>query len=284
MDLFGSATQLSQSQPWFNRRFGTPRLLSIGIHTMLVALALIPWTSGLPVHPKLTETAIVLYSPSDFLSKPLILPGRSGGGGGGGKHQLTPASRGELPRAAEKQFVPPDPEPPKNPDPALIMEPTVVAPQLAQLRSITVLNIGDPNGVVGPPSSGPGKGDGIGKGDGRGVGEGDGPGVGPGHDGGTGGGGPHNGGGGMTAPSLIYRVDPEYSEEARKARFQGTVILETLVRKDGFVDLVHIVRSLGFGLDQNAIEAVKKWRFRPGMKNGAPVDVPMRIEVSFNLR
>ena len=88
----------------------------------------------------------------------------------------------------------------------------------------------------------------------------------------------------MTAPTLIYRIDPEYSEEARKARFQGTVILETLVRKDGFVDLVHVVRSLGFGLDQNAIDAVKKWRFRPGMKNGAPVDVPMRIEVSFNLR
>ena len=85
MDLFGSATQLSQPQPWFNRRSGTPRLMSIGIHTMLVALALIPWTSGLPVHPKLKETAIVFYSPSDFLSKPLILPGRSGGGGGGGQ-------------------------------------------------------------------------------------------------------------------------------------------------------------------------------------------------------
>src|SRR4051794_24699750 len=123
MDLFGSATQLSQSQPWFNRRFGTPRLMSIGIHGMLVALALIPWTASLPVRTNFKETAIVFYSPSDYLSKPLILPGRSGGGGGGGKHQLTAASRGELPRAAEKQFVPPDPQPPKNPDPALIMEP-----------------------------------------------------------------------------------------------------------------------------------------------------------------
>jgi TonB family protein len=284
MELFGSATQLSQSQPWLNTRFSTPRLMSVGIHVMLVGLALIPWTSGLPLHPKLNETAVLLYTPSDFLSKPLILPGRAGGGGGGGgKHQLTPASRGELPRAADKQFVPPDPEPPKNPDPALIVEPTVVAPQLAQLRSFTVLSIGDPNGVIGPPSAGPGDGAGIGNGHGHGVGEGDGPGVGPGKNGGNGGG-PYGSGGGMTAPTLIYRIDPEYSEEARKARFQGTVILETLVRKDGFVDLVHVVRSLGFGLDQNAIDAVKKWRFRPGMKNGAPVDVPMRIEVSFNLR
>ena len=283
MELFGSATQLSQAQPWLNSRFGTPRLMSVGIHIVLVGLALIPWTSGLALRPKLNETAVLLYSPSDFLSKPLILPGHSGGGGGGGKHQLTPASRGVLPRAADKQFVPPDPEPPKNPDPALIVEPTVIAPQLAQLRSITILNIGDPNGVIGPPSSGPGEGGGIGPGKGRGVGEGDGPGVGPGKNGGNGGG-DYGSGGRMTAPTLIYRVDPEYSEEARKARFQGTVILETLVRKDGFVDLVHVVRSLGFGLDQNAIDAVKKWRFRPGMKNGAPVDVPMRIEVSFNLR
>src|SRR5215467_2630973 len=128
------------------------------------------------------------------------------------------------PRAADKQFVPPDPEPPKNPDPALIVEPTVVAPQIAQLRSFTVLNIGDPNGVIGPPSSGPGNGGGIGDGDGRGVGPGKGPGVGPGEDGGIGGN-HFGGGGGMTAPTLIYRIDPEYSEEARKARFQGTVIL-----------------------------------------------------------
>jgi TonB family protein len=257
--------------------------MSVGIHIVLVGLALIPWTSRMTLRPKLNETAVLLYSPSDFLSKPVILPGHSGGGGGGGKHQLTPASRGVLPRAAEKQFVPPDPEPPKNPDPALIMEPTVVTPQLAQVRSISILNIGDPNGVIGPPSSGPGDGDGIGPGKGHGVGEGDGPGFGPGKNGGVGGG-DYGRGGGMTAPTLIYRVDPEYSEEARKARFQGTVILETLVRKDGFVDLVHVVRSLGFGLDQNAIDAVKKWKFRPGMKNGAPVDVPLRIEVSFNLR
>ena len=88
----------------------------------------------------------------------------------------------------------------------------------------------------------------------------------------------------MTQPTLIHQVYPEYSEEARKARFEGVVILETIVRRDGGVDVVRVARSLGLGLDQNAIEAVKKWRFRPGTKNGAPVDVALRVEVSFNLR
>ena len=140
MDLFGSATQLSQPQPWFNRRSGTPRLMSIGIHTMLVALALIPWTSGLPVHPKLKETAIVLYSPSDFLSKPLILPGRSGGGGGGGKDHSHAFARRTSTRSSGKQFVSLlNPEPPKNTLRLTDHGTHRRRAQLAHLRSITVL-------------------------------------------------------------------------------------------------------------------------------------------------
>jgi protein TonB len=208
---------------------------------------------------------------------------KSGGGGGGGRKTITPPSLGKLPKAADKQFVPPDPEPPKNPDPKLIVEPTVVAPQLAQLPQINLLNIGDPNGVPGPPSAGPGVGGGIGNGQGRGIGEGKGPGVGPGEGGGTGGGVFHVGGG-VTPPTVLQRVEPQYSEEARKARYQGTVVLEAIVRRDGTVDIQRIVRSLGFGLDENAIQALKQWRFRPGMRNGVPVDVSLNIEVNFNLR
>lgn len=260
----------------------TPRVLSIGIHAALVGLALIPWASKMTA-PKLKETDVVLYEPTIAPDKPLVLPGHSGGGGGGGKHERTPPSLGQLPRAADKQLVPPDPEPTKNPQPELIVEPTIVAPQLAELRPITLLNIGDPNGVAGPPSAGPGDNGGIGTGRNGGVGSGDGPGAGDGHDGGIGGGGNRTGGG-VTQPKLIYRVDPEYSEEARKARFEGVVILEAIVRKDGGVDLVHVVRSVGLGLDQTAIEAVKQWRFRPATKNGAPVDVPVKVQVTFNIR
>jgi hypothetical protein len=140
--------------------------LSIAIHIMLVGLALVPWTAAPLPRPRLAETTVLLYTPSNLV---LNLPkdaGKSGGGGGGGKRQPTPASLGRLPRAADKQLAPPDPEPPKNPDPKLIVEATVVAPQLRQ--QLALLNIGDPNGVPGPPSSGPGANGGIGnKGEGR---------------------------------------------------------------------------------------------------------------------
>ena len=92
------------------------------------------------------------------------------------------------------------------------MEPTVVAPQLAQLH-INLLNLGDPNGVPGPPSAGPGVGGGIGSGQGRGVGEGKGPGVGPGEGGGAGGG-VFRVGGGVTPPWVFQRVEPLFSEVA----------------------------------------------------------------------
>jgi len=158
------------------------------VFAALLGLALIPWATSIPALPKANETAVVVYTPVNLVM-PLKPDARdSGGGGGGGRKTLTPPSLGKLPRAADKQFVPPDPEPPKNPDPKLIVEPTVVAPQLANLPQINLLNIGDPNGVPGPPSAGPGVGGGIGTGQGRGIGEGKGPGVGPGEGGGTGGG------------------------------------------------------------------------------------------------
>jgi TonB family protein len=83
---------------------------------------------------------------------------------------------------------------------------------------------------------------------------------------------------------VVYRVEPEYSEEARRARYEGTVVFEAVIRRDGSIDVVRLVRSLGFGLDQNAIRALKEWRFRPATKSGVPVDVTMNVEVRFNLR
>jgi TonB family protein len=282
-EIFDAATQLSQTQPWFNARSGTPRLLSVGIHGALLGLALIPWASRLPLRTAVKETRIVLTLPNDIVTPPISLPDRMQGGGGGGKHEPTPASRGVLPRAADKQFVPPDPEPPKNPNPSLVVEETIVAPQLATLRPLNLLNIGDPNGIAGPPSSGPGTGGGIGDSDGHGVGPGKGPGAGKGE-----GGGCCDGvfqvGGGVTSPTVLSRVEPEYSEDARKARFEGTVLLEAIIRKDGSIDTIRLLRKLGFGLDQSAIDALKQWRFHPGLKNGKPVDVTINIAVSFNLR
>jgi TonB family protein len=275
-----TAAPVEVEEIWSRENVGVPRLVSVGVHVLIVILALIPWaTASKPPAPQATN--VMLIQPTA-----LVLPmmnDSSGGGGGGGKQQLTPPSQGRLPKAAEKQFVPPDPEPPKNPDPTLVVEPTVVAPQLAQLPSLNLLNIGDPQGVPGPPSSGSGVGGGIGTGTGRGVGVGNGPGVGPG-DGGGYGGGVFRVGGGVSAPTIIKKVDPQYSEEARKARYQGTVVLEAIVQKDGSVQIVRVVRSLGFGLDEKAIEALRQWKFSPAKQNGVPVPVALNIEVNFNLR
>ena len=277
-----TAAPVEVEEIWSKQDSKIPGLLSLLTHAVVVTLLIIPWATS-PTPPAVNETAVLVYTPTS----PLILnlpktAETSGGGGGGGKNQLTPPSLGNLPRPADKQLVPPTPEI-KNLDPELVVEQTVVAPQLAQLPKLGLLNIGDPLGVPGPPSSGPGTGGGIGNGTGRGVGTGDGPGVGPGSGGGFGGG-VFRVGGGVSAPTILSRVEPQYSEEARKARYQGTVVLEAIVRKDGTVDILRVIRSLGFGLDENAQKALKMWRFRPGMMNGQPVDISLNIEVNFNLR
>jgi TonB family protein len=281
-NLFSSVASGSE-RTWATKQFGVSRLASVGFHGALIAVALVPWTSLNPPRVKMNETAVMLYDPVATPAKPLLSPPKSSGGGGGGKRQPLPASLGHLPRGADKQLAPPDPEPPKNPDLTLIVEPTIVAPDLGNLRPLALLNVGDPNGVLGAPSSGRGTGGGIGDGDGHGDGKGHGPGA----IDGNGGGcceGTYHVGGGVTAPVVVYRIDPEYSEEARKARFEGTVLLAAIVRKDGRVDVLNLVRSLGFGLDQNAVDALRKWRFRPGTKDGRAVDVWLNIEVSFHIR
>ena len=82
---------------------------------------------------------------------------------------------------------------------------------------------------------------------------------------------------------MLYKVDPEYSEEARKAKYAGTVVLQLIVDATGKAQNIRVVRSLGLGLDENAIEAVNKWKFRPGSRNGHPVAVIATIEVNFRL-
>ena len=117
---------------------------------------------------------------------------------------------------------------------------------------------------------------------GGGVGPGSGPGFGPGSGGGMGGG-VYKIGGGVSSPQLLFKVEPEYSEEARKAKFQGTVLLFVIVDEKGNPRDIKIIRPLGLGLDQKAVEAVEKWKFSPGKKDGKPVAVQAQIEVNFRL-
>jgi TonB family protein len=106
--------------------------------------------------------------------------------------------------------------------------------------------------------------------------------VGPGSGGGIGGG-VFRVGGGVSAPQLQYKVEPEYSEEARKAKYQGTVVLQVEVWEDGRAHNVRVIRSLGLGLDEKAIEAVQQWKFVPGKREGKDVRVAATIEVNFRL-
>lgn len=115
------------------------------------------------------------------------------------------------------------------------------------------------------------------------MGDGEGAGIGPGSGGGTGGG-PYRAGSGISAPSIIREVKPDYTEDARRRGVEGDVVLEIVVRRDGSVGAVTLVQGLGAGLDQRAIDAVRQWRFSPATRQGTPADVMVEVAVEFKLR
>ena len=228
---------------------------------------------------KLVQDNIPIFSPDISEYKPA--PQKMGGGGGGGDRSPLPAPKGKLPKQSLRQFTPPVVVP-QNQQPKLAMDPSIIAPPDVPLPNVNLPNYGDPLAKLAPLSNGPGSGAGIGSGSGGGVGSGKGGGLGPGEGGGFGGG-VFRVGGGVSAPTLLYKVEPEYSEEARKAKFQGTVVLYVQVDPTGHAVNPRVIRSLGLGLDEKAIEAIKKWRFKPGYKDGHPVTVEATIEVNFRL-
>lgn len=265
-----------------NRKAGVP--WSIVVHVLAVVLIFTVFRA----HPMELKTgSVTLLIPVDmnpYLMQLAKMQGKSrdsGGGGGGGQNSPLPPSKGKLPRFDVKQLAPPTPVI-RNENPRLAVEPTVVVQPDANIPQIDMAVFGDPLGKIGPPSAGPGSGAGIGTGKGGGVGSGSGAGVGPGQGGGFGGG-VYRVGGGVSAPKLTRKVDPEYSEEARKAKYQGTVLLQVEVWPDGRAHNVRVIRSLGLGLDEKAIEAVQQWEFVPGKKDGQSVKVAASVEVNFRL-
>jgi TonB family protein len=225
----------------------------------------------------------------------LATPGPGGGGGGGGLRQPSPPPRAErkgsrrlsspLPRR-----VPPRPvvaverpAPPRPPVLAAEPLPPITAPIVAAPADMR-----DRTGVLAEtaqaePSHGPGTGGGTGTGEGTGLGEGSGDGVGRGSGGGTGGG-PYRPGSGIEPPRLLHEVKPDYTEDARRRSIEGEVVLEIVVRRDGGVGDIRLVRGLGSGLDRRAIDAVRQWRFAPASRLGSPVDVLVEVAVEFRLR
>jgi periplasmic protein TonB len=272
--LFGLGAGEYQVKP-------TNFIVSFVLHSIVVGLLL---TSGYWVvkhQDEIKQTVTGVFAPSD-ISPYVMTPSKTqaGGGGGGGDRDKLQASKGGVPKQSLEQITPPMVIK-RNEDPKLPVAETVVVPPSIPLPKME--NIGDPiSKILGPSSNGTGFGGGVGNGSGGGIGSGRGPGVGPGWGGGTGGG-AYRVGGGVSAPKALFAPDPEYSEEARKAKYQGTVILWVLVGPDGRAHDIRVQRPLGMGLDEKAMEAVKNWKFEPAKLNGSPVAVQVNIEVNFHL-
>ena len=258
--------------------------VSTAVHVVALAMIIGLTLLGRRMVEQITKPkeTVTLIAPDDI---PALQPSKtlSGGGGGGGDRDKLQASKGKLPKLSMEQIVPPMVVV-RNDHPKLTAEPTVVIPPQVQLAMNNLPNLGDPLSHLpsGPPSNGTGFGGGIGSGSGGGVGSGEGPGFGPGRGGGTGGGVFHVGGG-VSAPRATYSPDPEYSEEARKAKYQGTCVLWLIVGPDGRPRDIRVTRTLGLGLDEKAVEAVRQWKFDPAMKDGKAVAVQISVEVSFRL-
>jgi len=254
------------------------------IHLVVVMAILLP--SALP---KLLNPSPVPKKLFDLTHLVLRLPplhghaDKTSGGGGGGDRSPLPASRGALPQFALMQLAPPrviiPNVPPLQPVPTTLIGP----PELKLPAMKLEMAWGDPRGVPGPPSQGPGTGSGIGDGKGTGVGSGDGPGAGPGSDGGCCGDSFQVGRGGVSSPVAVFSPEPAYSEEARKAKFGGIVLLWIVVDTQGNVRNVRIAKPLGMGLDEEAVKTVSTWKFKPALRQGVPVPVQVQVEVSFRL-
>ncbi len=259
--------------------------ISFAAHVAMIAFLLASGTF-LVAHRQVIkgEQAATIVAPEISEYTPLSAKANdtTGGGGGGGDPDKLQAPQGRLPKFSNEQLTPPAMVI-RNEHPKLAMEPTVVVPPQIQIANSALPNLGEPmSRIVGPPSNGTGSGAGIGTGAGGGIGSGDGSGVGPGHGGGIGGG-VYKVGGGVSAPRTIFSPDPQYSDEARKAKYQGTVVLWMVVTPDGRARDIKVARSLGMGLDEKAIEAVRTWKFEPAMKDGHAVAVQINVEVNFRL-
>lgn len=253
---------------------------SLLFHAILLAALLLPYIIlGIHKQPAPQAEVIPLQLSPYLLHIPPGLK-QAGGGGGGGDRTPKPPSKGAAPKFTWRQLAPPVTKI-TIPKPQLPVEPTLLGPPDLKIKMADNM-WGNPTAVPAPPSNGPGAGGGIGTGAGTGVGSGKGGGLGPGSGGGTGGG-VFSVGGGVSQPIPIYDPDPPYSEQARKAKYQGTVVVSIVVDGQGLVHDVRVVKPLGLGLDEEAVNTIQGWKFKPAERNGVPVPVRIMVEVTFRL-
>jgi TonB family protein len=206
----------------------------------------------------------------------------NGGGGGGGEHSIVDPIKGHLPKIQKDPIVPPQVETVDKPkiamESAIDVQKNITLPDNPLLPTIGVKNSTNVTLASGGQGS-----NGIGSGSGGGMGSGTGDGYGPGYGGGAGGG-LYRVGGGVSAPVALNNVEAEFSDEARRAKYQGVCLISLIVDAQGNPQNPRVIRTLGMGLDEKALEAVRKYKFRPAMKDGkTPVPVMISVEVNFRL-
>ena len=283
--LAGSARQdliwWSGNSPLEFKSDPSSKIVSVTFHIIAISLVLIlvGLSQRTVVHVNDTTVTPLNFTLYDPPPPPVMQVARlQGGGGGGGEHKLIEPTKGHLPKFARVQTLPPQIA--RLEHPVLPVEPTM---QVKIPDSSNEPNFGVPQSQqVVLASQGSGSGSGFGHGAGGGIGMGHGTGAGPGSGGGYGGG-VMSVGGGVSAPVVIHSVDPEFTEEARNANFQGTVSLQLIVDPQGNPQNVRVVRHSGMGLDDKAVQAVKQYKFRPAMYQGHAVAVQMIIDVDFHL-
>jgi periplasmic protein TonB len=274
-----------------------PTVLEPAVQTNVVPLAMFADRMAFQRDAKSTSAAILLhiaaigligwfaankvariYAPKpEMLSQltvppPIAPPKASMAGGGGGQAGPTPVTKGSLPKFADVQLVPP--KAPPMEEPKIKIDPTIEVQKDLKMANNTMPNFGMPNSPLIGASMGNGKGTGIGSGNGSGLGAGS---------GGNYGGGPKRIGGGISAPVLIFSVEPEFSEEARKAKTAGNVLVNLWVDEKGNPTHVRVLRGVGMGLDEKAVAAVQQYKFKPALEGGKPVLVELNVEVTFQI-
>ncbi len=240
-----------------DENFGWSQVLAIGLHVAVIALLVIPiFTNVLPSSTE-AKNKQVNVTPLDISPYMAKLPA------------------GPLPKFTMTQFTPPQAKI-LNLNPKLAMDPSLLGPPDLKVANLNMANFGDPlaKSVT----------DSLGNGNGTGIGSGSGGGLGPGEGGGTGGGTFRAGLNGVGSPQCIYCPQPEYSDEARKAKYQGTVLLDVTVTADGRVINPQVLKGPGLGLEEKALAQVKNWKMRPAVgPGGKPVNCRVQIEVTFHL-
>jgi len=260
-----------------DENFGWSQGLAVGLHVAVIALLVIPiFTNVLPASTEAkNKVNVTPLDISPYMAKLPAGANKAGGGGGGNNHTLTPTSKGKVPKFQWTQFTPPQAKI-QNLNPKLAMDPSLLGPPDLKVASPNMANFGDPlaKNVT----------DSLGNGNGTGIGSGSGGGLGPGEGGGTGGGTFRAGVNGVGSPMCIYCPQPEYSDEARKAKYQGTVLLDVTVTADGRVLNPQVLKGPGLGLEEKAMAQVKNWKMRPAVgPSGKPVNCRVQIEVTFHL-